>query len=97
MVYIVDIVNATRYPAKVDTRLKLLLRTGASPRASINLALASRAKAFMENRSFVTPQDVKTLALDILRHRVLLSYEAEAEDLSAGMIIERILAKVPGP
>ena len=95
--YIVDIVNATRYPAKVDTRLKLLLRTGASPRASINLALASRAKAFMENRSFVTPQDVKTLALDILRHRVLLSYEAEAEDLSADMIIERILAKVPVP
>ena len=95
--YIVDIVNATRYPAKVDTRLKLLLRAGASPRASINLALASRARAFMENRSFVTPQDVKALALDVLRHRILLSYEAEAEDLSADMIIERILAKVPVP
>jgi len=95
--YIVDIVNATRYPSKVDTRLKLLLRAGASPRASINLAIASRAKAFMENRSFVTPQDVKTLAPDILRHRVLLSYEAEAEDLSTEMVIDRILAKVPVP
>ncbi|MDP7495990.1 MAG: ATPase, partial [Roseibacillus sp.] len=56
-----------------------------------------RAKAFMEGRSFVTPQDVKFLARDILRHRVLLSYEAEAEDLSADMIIERILSKVPVP
>ena len=95
--YIVDLVNATRYPAKVDTGLKPLLRAGASPRASINLILACRAKAFMEGRSFVTPQDVKFLARDILRHRVLLSYEAEAEDLSADMIIERILSKVPVP
>ena len=95
--YIVDLVNATRYPAKVDTGLKPLLRAGASPRASINLALACRARAFMESRSFVTPQDVKALARDILRHRILLSYEAEAEDLSTDMIIERILSKVPVP
>ena len=95
--YIVDLVNATRYPAKVDTGLKPLLRSGASPRASINLALACRARAFMESRSFVTPQDVKVLARDILRHRVLLSYEAEAEDLTSDIIIERILSKVPVP
>ena len=95
--YIVDLVNATRYPAKVDTGLKPLLRTGASPRASINLALACRARAFMESRSFVTPHDVKVLARDILRHRILLSYEAEAEDLTTDMIIERILSKVPVP
>ncbi len=95
--YIVDLVNATRYPAKVDTGLKPLLRAGASPRASINLALACRARAFMEGRSFVTPQDVKFLARDILRHRVLLSYEAEAEDMNADMLIERILSKVPVP
>ena len=95
--YIVDLVNATRYPAKVDTSLKPLLRAGASPRASINLALACRARAFMESRSFVTPQDVKQLARDILRHRILLSYEAEAEDLSSDIIIERILSKVPVP
>ena len=95
--YIVDLVNATRYPAKIDTGLKPLLRAGASPRASINLALACRARAFMEGRSFVTPQDVKFLARDILRHRVLLSYEAEAEDMNADMLIERILSKVPVP
>lgn len=95
--YIVDLVNATRYPAKVDTGLKPLLRAGASPRASINLVLACRARAFMEGRSFVTPQDVKFLARDILRHRVLLSYEAEAEDMNADMLIERILSKVPVP
>ena len=95
--YIVDIVNATRFPAKVDTRLKTLIRSGASPRASINLALASRARAFMEGRAFVTPQDIKTLARDVLRHRILLSYEAEAEDMNADMIVERILSKVPVP
>ena len=95
--YIVDLVNATRYPAKVDTSLKPLLRAGASPRASINLALAGRARAFMEGRSFVKPQDIKLLARDILRHRILLSYEAEAEDLSSDIIIERILSKVPVP
>jgi MoxR-like ATPase len=95
--YIVDLVTATRYPAKIDTSLKPLLRAGASPRASINLALACRAHAFMEGRGFVTPQDVKRLARDVLRHRVLLSYEAEAEDMSSDRIIERILSKVPVP
>ena len=95
--YIVDLVNATRYPAKIDTALKPLLRAGASPRASINLVLSCRAHAFMEGRAFVTPQDVKRLARDVLRHRILLSYEAEAEDMNPDMLIERILSKVPVP
>ncbi|MDA1006231.1 MAG: MoxR family ATPase, partial [Verrucomicrobia bacterium] len=95
--YIVDLVAATRYPAKLDTSLKSLIRAGASPRATINLALVSRARAFMDGRSFVTPQDVKILARDVLRHRVLLSYEAEAEDLTPDIIVERILSKVPVP
>ncbi|MEJ6571890.1 MAG: MoxR family ATPase [Akkermansiaceae bacterium] len=95
--YIVELVHTTRYPAKVDTSLKNLIRVGASPRATINLALASRAKAFMAGRAFVTPQDVKDLAHDILRHRILPSYEAEAEDITTDTIIDRILARVPVP
>jgi MoxR-like ATPase len=95
--YIVELVNATRHPAKYDTGLKPLIRAGASPRASINLALSCRARAFMEGRSFVTPADVKLLARDVLRHRLILSYEAEAEDLSADLLVERLLAKVPVP
>lgn len=95
--YIVDLVNATRYPAKVDTSLKPLIRAGASPRATINLALSARARAFMAGRAFVTPQDVKKLARDVLRHRILLSYEAEAEDVSPDIIVDRLLSKVPVP
>lgn len=95
--YIVELVHTTRYPAKVDTSLNNLIRVGASPRATINLALASRAKAFMSGRAFVTPQDVKDLAHDILRHRILPSYEAEAEDVTTDVIIDRILARVPVP
>lgn len=95
--YIVDLVIATRYPSKVDSSLQPLIRAGASPRATINLALVARARAFMDGRSFVTPQDVKILARDVLRHRVLLSYEAEAEDMTPDTVIERILAKVPVP
>ena len=95
--YIVDLVNVTRFPAKVDTGLKALIRAGASPRASINLALAARARAFIDHRSFVTPQDVKHLARDVLRHRILLSYEAEAEDMTTDTVLERILSKVPVP
>jgi len=95
--YIVDIIHATRYPAKVDKSLVSLIRVGASPRATINLALAARAKAFMTGRSFVTPQDIKDLAHDILRHRILPSYEAEAEDISTDTIIDKILMKVPVP
>ena len=73
------------------------VRAGASPRATINLALAARANAFMHHRSFVTPQDIKDLAHDILRHRILLSYEAEAENISTDDVIDHILTKVPVP
>ncbi len=95
--YIVDLVRATRLPESVDAKLKGLIRAGASPRATINMALAARAHAFMHHRSFVTPQDVKDLAHDILRHRILLSYEAEAENISTDDVIEHILNKVPVP
>lgn len=95
--YIVEIVHTTRFPAKVDTSLKSLIRVGASPRATINLALAARAKAFMEGRAFVTPKDIKDLAHDVLRHRILPSYEAEAEDITTDTLIDRILARVPVP
>jgi len=95
--YIVELVHVTRYPAKVDSNLKRLIRSGASPRATINLALAARAKAFMEGRAFVTPQDIKHLAHDVLRHRILPSYEAEAEDMTTDMMIDTILSSVPVP
>ena len=95
--YIVDLVHVTRRPAKIDKTLSALIRAGASPRATINLALAARARAFMEGRSFVTPKDVKDLANDVLRHRILLSYEAEAEDVTPDQVIEKILSSVPVP
>jgi MoxR-like ATPase len=95
--YIVNLVHVTRRPGIVDKTLHTLIRAGASPRATINLALVARARAFMEGRAFVTPQDVKDLAKDVLRHRILLSYEAEAEDMSPDQIIDRILVSVPVP
>lgn len=95
--YIVDLVRATRKPESVDRGLAGLVRAGASPRATINLALASRALAFVRQRGFVTPQDIKDLAHDVLRHRILLSYEAEAENVTTDNIIDRILSKVPVP
>ena len=95
--YIVDLIRATRFPAKVDGGLKHLIRAGASPRGTINLALTARARAFTAGRAFVTPQDVKDMAHDVLRHRILLSYEAEAEEVNTDQILDRILAKVPVP
>jgi MoxR-like ATPase len=77
--------------------LKLLIRCGASPRGTINLALASKAAAFLEGRNYVTPQDVKSLAPDILRHRVLLSYEAEAEGMTSDDVVRTLLDKLPVP
>ncbi len=95
--YIVDLVRATRNPGKLDRNLEGMVRAGASPRATINIALASKALAFTKQRSYVTPQDVKDLAHDILRHRILLSYEAEAANVSSDKVIDHILAKVPVP
>ena len=95
--YIVELIYCTRFPAKVDAPLNNWVRAGASPRGTINLALAARARAFMQGRAFVTPQDVKDMALDVLRHRILLTYEAEAEGITTDTIIQRILAKVVVP
>ncbi|HEY7894598.1 MAG TPA: MoxR family ATPase [Gemmatimonadaceae bacterium] len=96
--YIVDIVHATRTPAEAGLgELKPLIEYGASPRATIFLAQGSRAHAFLRGRTFVTPDDVKAVAPDILRHRVLTTYEAEAEEVSSDEIIRRILAAIESP
>jgi len=95
--YIVDLVQATRDPAAYEGSLKTLIQAGASPRATINFARAARANAFLEGRAFVTPADVKELAPEILRHRILLSYEAEAENVTTDQIIQRLMARVPVP
>jgi len=96
--YILDIVFATRQPVeyKLD-HIKHFIQYGASPRASINLALAAKAVAFIQNRGFVIPDDVRYIAKDVLRHRVGLTYEAEAENKNSDQIISEILAKVEVP
>lgn len=96
--YIIDLVFATRYPDKYDLKdLKPLIGFGASPRATINLNLAARASAFMDHRAYVTPEDVRKLAMDVMRHRVIPTYEAEAEDITSEDIVEKILATVQVP
>jgi len=96
--YILSLVAATRDPAKHGLKdLGPLIEFGASPRASIYLATGSRASAFLEGRGYVTPQDVKDIAHDVIRHRVILSYEAEAENVDADVVIDRILSEVPVP
>ncbi|MCQ2111348.1 MAG: AAA family ATPase [Bacteroidaceae bacterium] len=96
--YIADIVFATRYPEKYGLKeIKELISFGGSPRASINLALASRAYAFIKRRGYVVPEDVRAVAHDVLRHRIGLSYEAEATNVTADELISRILNKVEVP
>ena len=95
--YIVDLVLATRDPKAARLDLNGYIQTGASPRATINLTLAARAAAFLEGRGYVTPQDVKKLAPDVLRHRVAVSYEAEAENITSEDIIQKILDTLPVP
>jgi len=95
--YIVDIVWATREPAKYNLKLEGLVRYGASPRATIYLALGARAHAFLNGRGYVTPQDIKSIGPDVLRHRIIVSYEAEAESITSESIIERIFAGLPVP
>ena len=98
MDYIVDIVLSTREPAAAGLAdLAPLIEFGASPRATIALAQASRAHAFLRSRSFVTPDDIKAIAPDVLRHRVLTTYEAEAEEVTSDEIVQRILAKIESP
>ena len=95
--YIVDVVFATRDPSAYKLQLAGLIRYGASPRATIALTLASRAKAFLSGRGYVTPQDVKSVGMDILRHRVAVTYEAEAEEMTSEKIIERVFSNLPVP
>jgi MoxR-like ATPase len=95
--YIVDVVWATREPRKYKLDLDGLIRYGGSPRATINLTLAARAKAFLAGRGYVTPQDVKSVGPDVLRHRIIVSYEAEAEEVTSEQIIEKIFAGLPVP
>jgi MoxR-like ATPase len=95
--YIVDLVRATRKPDEYGLEMTGLIQYGGSPRGVIALVRAARAQAFLDGRGYVTPQDVKTAAADVLRHRVLVSYEAEAEELKAEDLLNRILDKLPVP
>ncbi|MBF0478652.1 MAG: MoxR family ATPase [Candidatus Omnitrophica bacterium] len=96
--YIVDIVDATRYPEKYKLNdLKGLIQYGGSPRATINLTIASKAYAFLQGRGYVTPQDVKSIGMDVLRHRVIVTYEAEAEEKTSEDVVTRIFNEVPVP
>jgi MoxR-like ATPase len=96
--YILNIVFATRQPKENNLAdLEPLLRYGASPRASIYLLTAARAMAFLRRRGFVIPEDIKELAPDVLRHRIILSYEAEAEELTTDDVIKRVLEGVEVP
>ena len=95
--YIVDIVFATRAPKDYKLDIAPLIAFGASPRATIFLTLAAKAHAFIRGRGFATPEDVKSIAFDVLRHRILLTYEAEAEDVTSESIIQRILDTIEVP
>ena len=95
--YIVDVVFATRDPASYRLKLDGMIRYGASPRATIALTLAARARAFMAGRGYVTPQDVKSVGADVLRHRIIVSYEAEAEEVTSEQIVEKVFAGLAVP
>jgi MoxR-like ATPase len=96
--YILDLVFATRYPDQYGlAKLKQMIGYGGSPRASINLALAAKAVAFLHKRSYVIPDDVKAIAKDVLRHRIGLTYEAEAENNTTESIIDALLATIQVP
>ncbi len=96
--YIVSVVHATREPrAHGLTELADFIEYGASPRASIYLTLAAKAYAFLQGRGYVTPQDVKSIGGDVLRHRITVSYEAEAEEMTSDTIVQRIFDGVPVP
>jgi MoxR-like ATPase len=95
--YIVDLVHATREPERFGLDLRPLIQYGASPRATLALTLASKANAFLNGRGYVTPQDVKTIGPDVLRHRVIVTYEAEAEEIDSDEIVRRVFDGVPVP
>lgn len=95
--YIIDLVFATRNPEEYKLDLNRYIEYGASPRATIYLTLAAKAYAFTQERGYVTPQDVKSIGMDVLRHRVIITYEAEAEDMTSETIIQRIFDEVEVP
>jgi MoxR-like ATPase len=95
--YILDIVFATRKPSNYKIPIDHQIEYGASPRATLYLNMAARANAMLHGRAYATPQDVKELAFDILRHRIILTYEAEAEEVTSEDIITRILNEIPVP
>ncbi len=95
--YIVDLIYATRRPQDYKIDLQDLLRTGASPRATIYLSVCARAHAYLQGRAYVIPEDVKAMAVDILRHRLGLTYEAEAQEIQAEDIVRQILEHIPVP
>jgi MoxR-like ATPase len=95
--YIIDLVFATREPSAYKLDLQRLIQYGASPRATLYLTLAAKAHAFLQGRGYVTPQDVKSIGPDILRHRVIITYEAEAEDVTSDTVIKTIFDGVPVP
>ena len=96
--YIVDLVFATRYPAEYRLqKLQPMITFGGSPRASIALALAAKSYAFLQHRAFVIPDDVRAIAHDVLRHRIGLSFEAEAENITSSQIIDEVINVVQVP
>jgi len=95
--YVLDLVLATRRPEDYKLDIKGLIQFGASPRATIFLTVAAKAHAFVRGRGYVTPEDIKAIAFDVLRHRIILSYEAEAEDVTTEQIIQRILDTIEVP
>ena len=95
--YIVDLVCATRDPDHYKIAVKDFIQLGASPRATIALTLAAKAFAFLKGRGYVTPQDVKSIGMDVLRHRVAITYEAEAEEKTSETVIQKIFDELPVP
>ena len=95
--YILDLVRSTRRAAELDPELEGWIEYGASPRATIYLGRTARAYAFLEGRAYVIPEDVRAMAGDVLRHRLVLTFQAEAEEISPDQVLERLLAAVPVP
>ena len=95
--YIVDLVFATRTPELYGLNIKGLIEYGASPRATINITIAAKAHAFLRGRGYVTPEDVKSIGMDVLRHRVILTYEAEAEEMTPEQVVQRVFDQIEVP
>jgi MoxR-like ATPase len=95
--YVVELIAATRQPSDYNLDLDAYIQFGASPRATISLVLAAKAWALMQGRKYVLPQDIKAIAMDVLRHRVIPSYEAEAESISSEVLVQKILDTVRVP